>query len=131
MQEKAKALLKRLEGLAGREGHLQIVSDENVLPPLSVVTWTDLPDPGHTTAVVLTAHEMGDRAFDAAVVVVPVSAKLEEPTDGRGLRPRIKARPEREMGHGHRGVGFGDQGALCNARDHADLQGDRRHLPRL
>jgi hypothetical protein len=32
---------------------------------------------------------------------------------------------------GDRGVGVRDQDPLRHARDHADLQGDRRHLPRL
>ena len=33
--------------------------------------------------------------------------------------------------HADRGVGVGNENPLCDARHHADLEGDRRHVPRL
>ncbi|HSF17438.1 MAG TPA: suppressor of fused domain protein [Vicinamibacteria bacterium] len=50
MSDRAGALLEHLEELAGSRGKIRVLSDEGVSPALSVVTWADLPEPGHTTS---------------------------------------------------------------------------------
>ncbi|HXV64006.1 MAG TPA: suppressor of fused domain protein [Vicinamibacteria bacterium] len=50
MRDRAEALLEHLEELASRKGRVRVLSGEGVSPVLSVVTWTDLPEPGHTTS---------------------------------------------------------------------------------
>jgi hypothetical protein len=107
MRDRAETLVGRLETLAGREGNLQIVSDPGAFPPVSVVSWKDLPEPGHTTSCTVGLSFVDFAEWTASRPELFISVASEDPAWGLAIGyTAFKGRGEYGFSTGYP-VGFG------------------------